>query len=415
MLAVEVRDPRELELPAMGVLALVDPETGRQIQADTRSRKLRERFAAAAAEERRQVAQLLRDARVDHVVLSTAGELAAAAGQAPGTGAAMTFQWPLVLLGLLIIPVLAAVYVLMQRRRTKYAVRFTNVDLLANVVSKTPSWRRHVPAVLLLLSTALLIFALARPRVEASTTREQGAIMLATDTSGSMTATDVKPDRMTAARNAAKQFVGKIPKQVRLGLVTFDQAARLLVNPTTDRTQVNDALDSLQAQGGTAMGDALSVSVKALQSAFGPKGLKVKPGQKRAPAEVVLLSDGKNTTGATDPIGVAQTAKKLGIRINTVALGTPTGTVQVQDNLGFTQTIQVPPDRPTLRQIAQTTGGRFFSAPNANHLQQIYKDLGSKVKAKPVKKEVSFVPAAAAIVLMLAAGGFSLLWFGRLP
>jgi len=87
----------------------------------------------------------------------------------------------------------------------------------------------------------------------------------------------------------------------------------------------------------------------------------------------------------------------------------------VQDNLGFTQTIQVPPDRPTLRQIAQTTGGRFFSAPNANHLQQIYKDLGSKVKAKPVKKEVSFVPAAAAIVLMLAAGGFSLLWFGRLP
>jgi len=126
-------------------------------------------------------------------------------------------------------------------------------------------------------------------------------------------------------------------------------------------------------------------------------------------------SDGKNTTGATDPIGVAQTAKRLGIRINTVALGTPTGTVQVQDNLGFTQTIQVPPDRPTLRQIAQTTGGRFFSAPNANHLQQIYKDLGSKVKAKPVKKEVSFVPAAAAIVLMLAAGGFSLLWFGRLP
>jgi Ca-activated chloride channel family protein len=327
----------------------------------------------------------------------------------------MTFQWPLVLLGLLIIPVLAAVYVLMQRRRTKYAVRFTNVDLLANVVSKTPSWRRHVPAVLLLLSTALLIFALARPRVEASTTREQGAIMLATDTSGSMTATDVKPDRMTAARNAAKQFVGKIPKQVRLGLVTFDQAARLLVNPTTDRTQVNAALDSLQAQGGTAMGDALSVSVKALQSAFGPKGLKVKPGQKRAPAEVVLLSDGKNTTGATDPIGVAQAAKKLGIRINTVALGTPTGTVQVQDNLGFTQTIQVPPDRPTLRQIAQTTGGRFFSAPNANHLQQIYKDLGSKVKAKPVKKEVSFVPAGAAIVLMLAAGGFSLLWFGRLP
>jgi len=327
----------------------------------------------------------------------------------------MSFQWPLVLLGLLIIPVLAAVYLLMQRRRTKYAVRFTNVDLLANVVAKTPSWRRHVPAVLLLLSTALLIFALARPRVEASTTREQGAIMLATDTSGSMTATDVKPDRMTAARNAAKQFVGKIPKQVRLGLVTFDQAARLLVNPTTDRTQVNNALDSLQAQGGTAMGDALSVSVKALQSAFGPKGLKVKAGQKRAPAEVVLLSDGKNTTGATDPIGVAQTAKRLGIRINTVALGTPTGTVQVQDNLGFTQTIQVPPDRPTLRQIAQTTGGRFFSAPNANHLQQIYKDLGSKVKAKPVKKEVSFVPAAAAIVLMLAAGGFSLLWFGRLP
>jgi Ca-activated chloride channel family protein len=114
-------------------------------------------------------------------------------------------------------------------------------------------------------------------------------------------------------------------------------------------------------------------------------------------------------------MGVAQSAKRLGIRINTVALGTPTGTVQVQDNLGFTQTIQVPPDRPTLRQIAQTTGGKFFSAPDATKLQQIYKDLGSKVKAKPVKREVTFVPAAGAIVLMLAAGGFSLLWFGRLP
>jgi Ca-activated chloride channel homolog len=327
----------------------------------------------------------------------------------------MSFQWPLVLLCLLAIPLLAFLYVVLQRRRTRYAVRFTNLDLLANVVSETPSWRRHVPAVLMLLATALLIVALARPRVDVSSTREQGAIMLATDTSGSMTATDVKPNRMTAARNAAKQFVTKIPKQVRLGLVTFDQAARLLVNPTTDRSQVNQALDAVQAQGGTAMGDALSVSVRALQSAFGPKGLKTKPGQKRAPAQVVLLSDGKNTTGATDPMGVAQTAKRLGIRINTVALGTPTGTVQVQDNLGFTQTIQVPPDRPTLKQIAETTGGRFFSAPDAKKLGQIYKDLGSKVKAKPVKKEVTFVPAAAAIVIMLAAGGFSLFWFARLP
>jgi Ca-activated chloride channel family protein len=326
----------------------------------------------------------------------------------------MTFQWPLVLLGLLLIPLLAVVYVLMQRRRTKYAVRFTNIDLLANVVSKTPQWRRHVPAVLLLLSTALLIFALARPRVDVSTTREQGAIVMTLDSSGSMTATDVKPNRMTAGRNAAKQFVTKIPKQVRLGLVTFDQAARLLVNPTTNRAEVNAALDQLQAQGGTAMGDALSVSVRALQSAFGPNGLK-KRANKRVPAQVVLVSDGKSTTGATDPINVANEAKQLGIKINTVALGTPTGTVQVQDNLGFTQTIQVPPDRDTLKRIASTTGGKFFAAPDAEKLQSIYKNLGSKVKAKPVKKEVAFVPAAAAIVLMLLAGGFSLLWFGRLP
>jgi Ca-activated chloride channel homolog len=326
----------------------------------------------------------------------------------------MTFQWPLVLLGLLIIPLLAVLYVLMQRRRTKYAVRFTNLDLLANVVSKTPQWRRHVPAVLLLLSTALLIVALARPRVDLSTTREQGAVVMTLDTSGSMTATDVKPNRMTAGRNAAKQFVAKIPKQVRLGLVTFDQAARLLVNPTTNRAQVTAALDALQAQGGTAMGDALSVSVRALQSAFGPNGLK-RRANKSVPAQVVLVSDGKSTTGATDPLNVAQEAKKLGIKINTVALGTPTGTVQVQDNLGFTQTIQVPPDRDTLKQIASTTGGKFFAAPDAEKLQSIYKNLGSRVKAKPVKKEVAFIPAAAAIIVMLAAGGFSLLWFGRLP
>ena len=326
----------------------------------------------------------------------------------------MTFQWPLVLLGLLIIPLLAVIYVLLQRRRTKYAVRFTNLDLLANVVSKTPQWRRHVPAVLLLLSTALLIFALARPRIDVSTTREQGAIVMTLDSSGSMTATDVKPNRMTAGRNAAKQFVAKIPKQVRLGLVTFDQAARLLVNPTTDRASVNAALDQLQAQGGTAMGDALSVSVRALQSAFGPNGLK-KRANKNVPAQVVLVSDGKSTTGATDPLTVAREAKQLGIKINTVALGTPTGTVQVQDNLGFTQTIQVPPDRNTLKQIASTTGGKFFAAPNAQQLQSIYKNLGSRVKAKPVKKEIAFAPAAAAIVLLLAAGGFSLMWFGRLP
>jgi Ca-activated chloride channel homolog len=327
----------------------------------------------------------------------------------------VSFQWPLVLLGLLAVPLLAAAYVLLQRRRTRYAVRFTNLDLLANVVAATPNWRRHVPAALILLSVAALIVALARPRVNVSSAQEQGTVVLATDTSGSMTATDVRPDRLTAAQRAAKAFVSKLPKQARLGLVTFDQAARLLVNPTTDRAQVQSALEALQAQGGTAMGDALSVAVRALQNALGPKAFRNRPPGRRVPAQVVLLSDGKNTTGATDPMSVAQTAKRLGIRINTVALGTQSGTVQVQDNLGFTQTIQVPPDRGTLKQIAQTTGGHFFAVADPKKLQAIYKDLGSRVKAKSVKREVTYVPAAAAVVLMLAAGGFSLFWFARLP
>jgi Ca-activated chloride channel family protein len=326
----------------------------------------------------------------------------------------VSFQWPLLLLGLLAIPALALFYAAAQRRRARYAVRFTNVDLLANVVAATPGWRRHVPAALFMLALAALTVALARPRITVNTTREQGAIVLATDTSGSMEATDVVPDRITAAQNAAKTFAAKLPHDFRLGLVTFDQAARLLVNPTTDRTQVNSALDALHAQGGTAMGDALSVSVRALQNVLGPR-LGRQPAGKRPPAVVMLLSDGKSTTGATDPITVARQARRLGIRINTVALGTPNGTVQVQDQLGFLQTIDVPPDRATLRQVAAITGGRFFAAPDAQKLQSIYKGLGSKVGVKPAKREVTYIPAAAGIALVLAAGLTSLLWFGRLP
>lgn len=198
--------------------------------------------------------------------------------------------------------------------------------------------------------------------------------------------------------------------------MTFDQAARLLVDPTTNRAPVNQALDAIQAQGGTAMGDALSVSLHALQNALGAKALRNGSPTHRPPAQVVLISDGKNTTGVTDPLNVAQQARRSGIRINTVALGTRTGTVQVQDQFGLTQKIQVPPDPVTLRKIAQITGGQFFAAPNAQKLESIYKTLGSKVaRDKPIKREVAYIPAVAAIALLLAAGLVSLLWFARLP
>src|SRR5919198_2123348 len=190
----------------------------------------------------------------------------------------MSFQWPAMLLGLAIVPLALLAYVGAQRRRKRFAVRFTNLDLLANVVSESPRWRRHLPPLLTLLALASLVVALARPHTSVAVPKQRATVVLVTDTSGSMQALDVKPNRLSAAREAAKTLSDQLPKQFRLGLVGFNSESQLLVPPTTNRKLVKQALDGLVAGGGTAMGNALQnalsavrhVSPEAAQGSTGP-------------------------------------------------------------------------------------------------------------------------------------------------
>jgi Ca-activated chloride channel homolog len=324
----------------------------------------------------------------------------------------VTFELPAALLGLALVPLALAAYLIVQRRRRRYAMRFTNLDLLANVVTESPRfWRRHLPPLLTLLALAALVIAVARPHVEVQVPKERATVMLATDVSGSMQATDVQPDRLTAAREAAKRFSERLPKEFRLGLVSFNQQSQLLVPPVTDRDLVRQALDGLSAGGGTAMGDALENSLSTLRELA---KTQKQQGRRNPPAVVVLLSDGKNT-GGSDPLEVARQAKKLGVPINTVALGTDAGIVELTDPEGFLRTIPVPPDRDALRQIARTTDGRFFEAKDAGKLDQVYQRIGSRIGHTTEKRELTAAFAGAGLGLLVAGSAFSLLWFGRLP
>jgi Ca-activated chloride channel homolog len=335
----------------------------------------------------------------------------------------MTFETPLLLWGLLALPLALAAYLLVQRRRARYAVRFTNLDLLANLVARSPSWRRHLPAALYLLALGALIVSLARPRATVLVPREQATVILAMDVSGSMNATDVNPSRLSAAKQAAESFGRQLPGTFRVGLVSFASSATTVLQPTTDRAAVQSALNSLQAEGGTAMGDAIERAL-ALNRAgpasptptatASPTPTSAVAGQDQPPTVILLLSDGANTTGRVQPLEAAQDAKQLGIPIYTIALGTPNGTVDVQV-YGRTRRISVPPDPATLRQIADTTGGRFFDAPSDQDLRAIYQSLASRIGFIPEEREVTAAFAAAALALMVGGGALSLWWFNRFP
>jgi len=324
----------------------------------------------------------------------------------------MTFAWPIALLGLALVPLALAAYLLVQRRRARYAMRFTNLDLLANVVDATPRWRRHLPPALFLLALTALVVAVARPQAVVKTPEDRAAVVLAMDVSTSMEATDVQPTRLQAARRAAETFLDKAPNGLRVGLVSFSGQAQVLVPPTADHDQVRSALNLLQPDGGTAIGDAISVSSN-LGSGDGEASL-ASEGQK-SKLVVLLLSDGSPSPGTLDPATAAEQAKERGVRVFTVALGTDSGTVTITDELGNPQTVPVPPDRETLSQIATTTGGEFFDAPSDSALQKVYGSLGSNLVSKTEKRDISYAFAGVGALLLLAAGGLSLVWFNRLP
>jgi Ca-activated chloride channel family protein len=322
----------------------------------------------------------------------------------------VTFREPLLLAGLLLLPLAVLAYAALQRRRRRESEAFSSPALLPNLLTARPGWRRHVPPALLLLSLAALILALARPQRTVAAPQRAATVMMVTDVSGSMNATDVEPDRLTAARKAAEKLTDELPQPLRLGLVSFSDAPAVLVPPTTERPTVRRGLEQLRAEGGTAMGLGLQ---RGLEIARTPVPDASGTGTRRLPAILVLLSDGKDTVGGVSPLDIAEQARAAGVRIYTIALGTPDGEVEVRDPFGFTQRIRVPPDTATLKEIARISGGRFFSADDADKLESIYANLGTRLSSRQEKREVTFAFAGGALVLLLAGGGLSLAWFGR--
>jgi len=322
----------------------------------------------------------------------------------------MSFATPFLLWGLLLIPLGLIAYWLIQRRRSKYAARFTNLDLLVNVVDATPGRRRHLPALLALAALAALIVAMARPQKVVAVPREDATVVLTMDSSASMKATDVAPSRLDAAKSAATTFLDDVPDRFRVGLVSFSSAVRVLEEPTDDRDAVRSSLDSIQGDIGTALGDAIEASVALADD---PNATEDSVGEKPLFA-VLLLSDGANTTGS-EPLAVVDEAKEAGVPIYTIALGTPSGTVDVTDDYGQMQTVNVPPDPATLKQIADETGGRFFEAPTEADLQAVYEEIGSQVSWEDDERELTAAFAGAGGVFLLLGASLSALWFGRIP
>src|SRR5262245_19860635 len=285
-------------------------------------------------------------------------------------------------LWLLLLPIaLLAAYVISQVRRRGYVVKFTTMDLLDSVAPKRPRWRRHLPAVGLLLGLVALSLSLAKPAVAQQVADKRGVVVLAMDTSLSMEAKDVAPSRLAAAQDAARTFLKSVPKGVRVGLVSFDNGARLLVPPTDKTAVVERGISRLQLGEGTAIGEAVFTSLDAINEALqqDPKDNGQTPadtsGDKKGekPAAVVLLSDGENTVGRSND-EAASAASSEGRPVYTVAVGTDGGVVELPD--GSRQ--PVPVNRPALADLASKTGARSFTAYSSDELRSVYKDLDRK-------------------------------------
>jgi len=315
----------------------------------------------------------------------------------------VSFASPLSLLCLFAVPLVVLLHVSAGRRRRRYPVRFPALATLAAVAAPEPRWSRHLPFALLALAVAALALSLARPEKTVQVAVERASVVLVTDVSGSMAATDVSPTRLEAARNAALRFLGQIPEGLRVGLVSFSNTAQTLQTPTTDRGLVSGALESLQPLGNTATGAGL-------QAALDDLNVGDDVSSRRPPAAIVLLSDGAAKDGdAADR--AAEQARRLRVPIYTVALGTAEGTIL--DGNG--RLASVPPDPEALQRIASTSGGEAFRAEDSDQLDAVYDRLGSQIGTKPEKREITTVFAGAALLLLGGAMVSSLRLGGRLP
>lgn len=317
----------------------------------------------------------------------------------------MSLADPLWLLALLALPLLVAAQYARRRRARRYAIRFTAVrNLKLAAAAAGPSWRRHVPAALALAALALLALALAKPQRTVAVPVGRASVMMVTDHSLSMEADDVQPDRLTAAQNAAHTFLNKLPKLVKVGVVAFSDTPDTVQSPSEDHSGARRVIDSQAPGGATDTGDALAVAIQALQSGAG--------GGKLPPSSIILLSDGRTTTGR-DPVTVARQARRLHIPIYTVSLGTQDALIPNPG--GFGPPVPVPPDPQLLGRIAHVSGGRAFTAEDDSQLSSIYKSLGSQLGTKGKKHEITAAFALGGVALLIAAAAASLRVSGRLP
>jgi Ca-activated chloride channel family protein len=319
----------------------------------------------------------------------------------------VTFTWPIVLVALAAVPVVVALYIDRDRRRVASQAEFGNPDLLPNVVDQEPGRLRYLPPLILLVALVFLIVGVARPHATVNVPREEATIVLAVDVSRSMKATDVEPTRLDAARTAAKTFLDDVPEKFRVGVVSFATRAAVGVAPTEDRNLVVTALDTLAPGEGTAIGDAVALSLRV-----------GRPQEERAappPRAVLVISDGARDGGRVEPADAAQQAKRQGVPVHTVLVGTPDGVVEEQLTGGFRRIIRVPPSPETLEQVAVMSGGTFYRAPDAEALSQVYEELGSRLGTREEDREITDVFAAIAVALVLIAATTSVVLFRRVP
>jgi Ca-activated chloride channel family protein len=343
----------------------------------------------------------------------------------------VTFRWPQMLFLLALLPLLVGLYVWMQYRRRRYTVRFASLSLVRDAIGKGPGIRRHIPAGVYLVATAAMIVALARPEAPVKVPHNTGTVVLAIDVSGSMQATDVKPNRMEATKEAVRRFVEQQPKGVKIGVVSFSDSGALVQAPTRDKEAVLKAVDRLRPQRGTNIGGGLQTALDAIfegsdspRPAATPTGGQGRTGApptptpapaaqgdtKPPPASIVLVSDGESNIGPP-PLEVAQEAAKAGVKVYTVGIGTREGSVlRIQGRSVFTRL-----DEDTMKGIAEITGGRYLSAQNEQDLARVYDELARERQFEDERTEVTFGVTAAALVLSLLGGLLSLLWFNRLP
>lgn len=357
-----------------------------------------------------------------------ASDAAQAAARSDGwTFALPQLLWPEMLWALLLLPLLVLLYLWLLKRRRQTVVRLASVAIARQALGNGPGWRRHVPPALLLAAVALLIVASARPVARLKLPSSQQTIILAMDVSGSMRATDVKPNRLVASQEAAKAFLAQLPRGVRVGVVSFAGTAAVVQAPTLSREDVVAAIDRFQLQRATAIGSGLVLSLATLFPDDGidlsqitgarampgaapkPKDRPpVEPGSYRS-AAVILLTDGQRTTGV-DPLEAARMAADRGVRVYTVGIGTKAGEV-----IGFEGwSMRVRLDEDTLKSIASLTHGNYFYAGTAEDLKQVYESLSSRLVVETKETEVSGLLALAGALLTLLAAGLSLWWHGRL-